>query len=548
MDPRSVSMHISSHRNRRRTFTPALVPAVIMWLLGKEGIVRAFSYSRLTSIRKAQGGSILLRTCTGSGGSGLFLKNSSSSSSSSSRRTRNINRILDGLNDSQRAAVTMPHNSLVRVVAGPGAGKTKVLTSRIAWLLNNDGTSPVRTMDTRREESSRTEFLPRILAVTFTKKAAGEMEQRLRMLLERMQATDEVPAYVRGNDDEVPEASLPKGMNRVTLGTFHSVCSRILRRYGDQLNRLPSVRCYKNSCLDSSFTILDQSEQIRVVKECMKRTGVATTTSSQQAADSSSTIKPGDILHHISNMKANDMDRSSYANEGLKPKNQSPKMKRLLNLSREIYPLYCSNLFARNALDFDDLLLLSRDLISSNSTVLSELQKRWSFVLIDEFQDTSNVQLDLVSKLVNKSLFIVGDQDQSIYSWRGASIEGMMNDRIFGSERKTAVHTLYLTENYRCTQNIVKAAQKVIMVNDFNEPSTSKSRRETKSMREAGTMPRILACADSDAEALKVVSTIQQMISEQKLIAERGDTAAILYRTNAQSRVIEEACVRENLR
>lgn len=463
------------------------------------------------------------------------------------------NGILKDLNDSQRKAVTQPLDSIIRVVAGPGAGKTRVLTSRIAWLLQE--TLPGNQNQNGSNYSQRP-YPPRVLAVTFTKKAAGEMRTRLDHLLTQIETLNEckkvtediamkrVPQNVQiGTDnlDKDKDKGIPRGMERVTLGTFHSLCSKILRWYGEQLKHLPFA---KGGNLDGSFTILDQADQLKIVKECMKKVGISSSKSDDKRQQQ---IKPNQILQCISNLKSNDIGVPPIEESG--NENQSAAAKRLQTATRQIYPMYCNILLKNNAVDFDDLLLYTRDLITSNSTIQSELQRRWDFILVDEFQDTSIVQLDLVSKLVSKSLFVVGDQDQSIYSWRGASIEGMTDGM---NEKFQEVRTLYLMENYRSTKNIVKAAQKVIGASNFNGNNYGSSddtyRKKMIPMRGTGTLPRILACSDSDAEAEKIVTIIQEMLSDGHLSADQGSTVGILYRTNAQSRVIEEACVRKNIR
>ena len=446
--------------------------------------------------------------------------------------------LLDELNDSQKQAVTQPLQSITRVVAGPGAGKTRVLTSRIAWILQE--TTIGNSFGSFNEEFSKRPYPPRVLAVTFTKKAAGEMQSRLNNLLTLIETLEKCQQVQTENINQTHQSTVhrekevPSGMERVTLGTFHSICSKILRWYGDHLKYLPFT---KGSNLDGSFTILDQSEQLRVVKDCMKKVGVGSS-----ATEGKEQIKPNQVLQQISNIKSNDMGIPSSSDDTEK-ENQSKSMKRLQSVTRQVYPLYCDMLLKNNAVDFDDLLLFTRDLITYNSTIQTELQKRWEFILVDEFQDTSSVQLDLVSKLANKSLFVVGDQDQSIYSWRGANMEGMID----GMNKKFEdVRTLYLMENYRSTQNIVKAAQKIIGASNYESSLTH--RKKMIPMRGSGATPRIISCADSDAEAEKVIKIIQDMITDGILSAEKGSTVAILYRTNAQSRVIEEECVRKNLR
>jgi len=431
--------------------------------------------------------------------------------------------IVENLNEAQRSAVTHPVD-IIRVVAGPGAGKTRVLTSRIAWLLSRDA-----NYDANWREFDR-KYPPKILAVTFTKKAANEMEKRLEGLLYRIQDLSDEADYL------LPEEEFqqrPRGMDRVQLGTFHSICSRIMRRYGEHLSSLPFVN---GSPLDGSFAIIDQSDQLRIVKKFMADMKVATD------GKGSSPVKPRNILSHISVLKANDarVGRLGATNGDGKENDEKGKMKAMTErLAREIYPKYCKHLLENNSVDFDDLILLTRDLLVSREEVHLDLQRRWEHVLIDEFQDTSQVQLDLIKLLARKSLFVVGDGDQSIYSWRGANVESMMDfDREFPN-----VKTKFLMENYRSTANIVKAAQKVISA---STTSGTTYRKAMKPIRGAGPPPRILACADGKAEATFVVGTILQMEKEDKLQA--SSSVAVIYRTNAQSRLIEEACVQKKVK
>jgi DNA helicase-2/ATP-dependent DNA helicase PcrA len=368
----------------------------------------------------------------------------------------------------------------------------------------------------------------KILAVTFTKKAAGEMQERLRgLLLEEDETGDPAEVMITDNkSDLVQEAAveMPNGLDRVTLGTFHSVCAKILRWNGKELVKLPSVQremlgSRNMTNLDGTFAILDQNDQLRIVKEIMKLIGVDL----QREKD----LKPLTILTAVGKIKAGQVnDRDIGKN-------------RVLSIARDVYPLYRQQLFASNALDFDDLIDMTRELLEQNQTIRELLQRRWPHVLVDEFQDTSKVQLELVKLWTSSSLLVVGDADQSIYSWRGAHVESMMDfEKVFRD-----VHTVYLMENYRSTTNIVKAAQKVISSSD--NVIAADLRQDMKPMRGKGPTPRVLACANGKAEAAYVVKTILGMISENEI---RNDqSVAILYRTNAQSRALEEACVQNNL-
>ena len=416
---------------------------------------------------------------------------------------------LENLNNAQVEAVTQPLEGITRVVAGPGAGKTKVLTCRIAHLLQEDSTS-------------------RILAVTFTKKASGEMGERLKKIIQDEEGGDKEEMLFSDNNNGLVEegsvGSMPNGLERVNLGTFHSICAKILRWNGKQLATLPSVQkdmvgSINAANLDASFAILDQGDQLRVMKDALKTVGVDL----QKEKD----LKAQTILNALGKIKAGKVDPKEV------------RKSRALSIAKDIYPLYREQLLASNSLDFDDLIYMTAELLHCNETIRQALRRRWPHVLVDEFQDTSEVQLDLVKMWTSDSLLVVGDADQSIYSWRGAHVESMSD---FGSAFPN-VHTVYLMENYRSTTNIVRAAQKVISGSESS--SAAAIRQDMKPMRGTGPSPRVLACATGKAEASYVVKSILGMIGNEEI---RGDqTVAVLYRTNAQSRSLEEACVANNL-
>lgn len=446
--------------------------------------------------------------------------------SSAGRDTNSM--ILEGLNEAQVEAVTQPLSSITRVVAGPGAGKTRVLTSRIAYLLHHD------------EEDRR------ILAVTFTKKAAGEMQQRLESLLKTMN-TESIEQQLRQNavstendivQEELADAGSStrrtKALDRVTLGTFHSVCAKILRWNGKHLSTLPSVvqdmmGVANATNLDGSFTIVDQADQVRLLKEC---------TAELEFDLKSQDLKPQTVLNALAKIKSN---RAT----GIDPSKSGRKVpSKTMRVGEKLYPLYRQKLLTRNALDFDDLILMTRELLSVHDDIRDNLRRRWQHVLVDEFQDTSQSQSDLVKLVSSDSLLVVGDADQSIYSWRGAHAESMSDFLHEFNDRLNGVNTVHLMENYRSTANIVNAAQKIIS-SDSKSSKQADLRQDMKPMRGIGPQPRVLACADAKAEASFVVQTIQDSISSGDYKPE--STVAVIYRTNAQSRAIEEACVQANL-
>ncbi|CAJ1969552.1 unnamed protein product [Cylindrotheca closterium] len=433
---------------------------------------------------------------------------------------------MDGLNPSQIEAVTQPQIGVTRVLAGPGSGKTKVLTCRIAYLLEEDR-------------------FQKVLAVTFTKKASGEMRQRLEKLLELRQGVEDemqrgMPAGPESIMEELSEGTeanggQPRGLERVTLGTFHSVCAKILRFNGHLLASLPLIRNDMPNPelpinLDSSFVIMDQSDQLRILKECLDEAEIDL----KKAG-----MKPLVILNAIGSIKES-------LSQGIDPFNSNDKRKpvsKAIRLAKGVYPIYREKLFSNNAVDFDDLIFLTRELLDEHKDVRERLHKRWGHILVDEFQDTSRSQMDLVKLLTSSSLFVVGDSDQSIYSWRGAHA-GSMSD--FAEEFQThggkGVVSVYLKENYRSTSNIVRAAEKVISM-EFK--GSAESRRSMKPKRGSGPSPRVVACKDERAEASFVIDNISEMLINGDL--QPQETAAIIYRTNAQSRYLEEACVQKNL-
>ncbi len=374
--------------------------------------------------------------------------------------------ILDGLNEAQVEAVTQPLESITRVVAGPGAGKTRVLTCRIAYLLKRD------------DEDKKGRTNSRILAVTFTKKAASEMQHRLESLLQDDEEYqnkllsssspsdqelnshdqgDEIYEEVVRHDGSNGGVSSASMIRRVSLGTFHSICAKILRWNGSELGALPSVRQYSpkdsdrggDACVDGSFAIVDQTEQMRIIKQCLTDCGIDLKGSGRGQAD----IRPITILNAVGQLKSDDaMEAVSRptAGGGDDTATGIKMTAKVRRVAEEVYPMYRKTLVSQNSLDFDDLILLTRELLKTNEDVRERMAKRWQHVLVDEFQDTSEVQLDLVRLLTTSSLMVVGDGDQSIYSWRGAHAESMSDFvQKFDKAGEKEVDTVYLMENYR---------------------------------------------------------------------------------------------------
>lgn len=288
-----------------------------------------------------------------------------------------------------------------------------------------------------------------ILAVTFTKKAASEMENRLQKLLLVIQEAKSADTKSRHLDsdsvneyyDDNVQRPVHSGIHRVSVGTFHSICARILRTNGEALSLLPSVvsdmeRSHNQTNLDGKFNIIDQGEQLRVIKECL---------SDHSVTLKNYDLKPMDILSGVSFIKQ----------EIIKGKNPFGKERKRSLSTREqialkVYYTYREKLFATNCIDFDDIIYLTRELLMLKSAVREQFRKKWTHILVDEFQDTSQVQLDLVKLLTSSSLLVVGDADQSIYSWRGAHVGSMSDfENDFRAYHPTGVATVYLMENYR---------------------------------------------------------------------------------------------------
>lgn len=337
--------------------------------------------------------------------------------------TNNNPFILEGLNPSQVEAVTQPLSSITRVVAGPGSGKTRILTARMAHLLQTDPRS-------------------RILGVTFTRKAAGEMQLRLEKLLTEQSTRDGDANASRAGDDEIVQegegGAYAKGIHRVSLGTFHSICAKILRWNGDRLASLSSVQrdmvgSLNATVLDNSFAILDEGEQLRILKTCLDELNIDL---------SRLGMKPRPILSAIGEVKA------LYA-QGKDPFRDKKPAMTSLKVAAKVFSRYRQELLAANCLDFDDLILLTRELLLEHDDVRENLHRRWTHVLVDEFQDTSRTQLDLVKLLTSTSLFVVGDADQSIYSWRGAHVGSLSDFEHEFRDCLGGVQTVYLMENYR---------------------------------------------------------------------------------------------------
>ncbi len=367
---------------------------------------------------------------------------------------------LNKLNPQQRKAVTVADGPVL-VVAGPGSGKTRVLTQRIAYLIASEGVRPWQ-----------------ILAVTFTNKAAKEMDSRVKAMLNE-QATE--------------------GM---MLGTFHSICARILRRESDHLP------------LESNFVIFDSDDQERIVKTIIKELNLNDKLYRANSVHASISRAKNELI------LSDDYPINTYRDEVVK----------------RVYTEYQKRLIASNAVDFDDLLVYTARLLEENPAVRDKYAQRFRHVLVDEFQDTNLAQYALVKHLAahHKNIFCVGDPDQSVYGWRGADYR---NVRRFEQDFPDA-QVILLEENYRSRQNILDAAMGVI--------DRAKNRHKKRLFTDRGAGEKILfyEARDDYGEAAFVVDTIAELVLSKQF--EPGE-CAVMYRTNAMSRLLEEAFLQARL-
>lgn len=366
------------------------------------------------------------------------------------------------LNAAQQRAVGSDSQQIL-VLAGPGSGKTRVLTQRIVHLIES-GVPPYR-----------------ILAVTFTNKAAREMETRLKNLLDlRAQG--------------------------VWLGTFHATCARILRREANPESGLP---------FDNRFVIMDADDQLTIVKRAIKTLNI-----------NDKLFRPQAILAAISNAKNNLILPQDFAARNYRDE-----------VVLKVYHAYQQALAASNAADFDDLLLWVVRLFATQPQVLQRYAGQFDHVLVDEFQDTNRVQYELLRQLSsrNGNLFVVGDEDQSIYRWRGADYRNVLRFE----DDYSACEKILLEENYRSTQTVLDAARGVI------DRNRNRTRKNLSSARAERGKPIVLHEADDDLEEAEyVVGMIANLLKDKK---SSGDQIAVMYRTNAQSRLLEESFLRAGL-
>jgi len=362
--------------------------------------------------------------------------------------------VLEGLNPAQREAVEATSGPVL-VLAGPGSGKTRVLTHRVAYLIRVCGVDPAR-----------------IMAVTFTNKAAQEMRGRL-------------------------VALIGARLSRLTIGTFHAICARILRREARHLD------------ISRDFVIYDESDQLGLVRQALQDLNL-----------DEKTYRPRAMLAAISKAKS----------ELVGPQDYEPQTYWQEVVGR-VYVRYQELLAANDALDFDDLLMSAYRLFAEHPDVLANYQERYLHILVDEWQDTNMAQYELVKLLAAKhrNIFVVGDEDQSIYRWRGADFRNLHRFRSDFPEAKL----ILLETNYRSTQTILDVANAVISRNVHRTP------KRLRTERGRGVPVVVHEAYNEQEEAQYVVEEIARLVAE----GYRPGDCAVMYRTNAQSRPIEDAFV-----
>lgn len=375
--------------------------------------------------------------------------------------------ILEGLDGQQRAAVSQTEGPVL-IVAGAGAGKTRVLTGRIAYILENGGEPD------------------RILALTFTKKAAAEMKERIAAMVGDRKA------------------------RRLYMGTFHSVFIRFLREYAECLG------------YPSGFTIYDTSDSISAIKSCLKELKL-----------DDKIYKPKDVLGRISMAKNNLVTPEVYKKDAQAIINDThAKKPEICN----IYMLYAAKCKQAGVMDFDDILLNMNILFRDNPAALKDIASRFDYILVDEYQDTNSAQYLILKKLsqFHRNICVVGDDSQSIYAFRGARIENILNFRKDYPDCKL----FRLEQNYRSTQVIVDAANSVIEKNSSRIPKTCFSKGPE------GDKIHLIKAYTEQEEAILIASSIIARMEKDHC---QYQDFAILYRTNSQSRALEEALRKRNL-
>ena len=371
--------------------------------------------------------------------------------------------LLQGLNPAQKEAVETVDGPLL-IVAGPGSGKTRVITHRIAYLVQVYGVSPHS-----------------ILAMTFTNKAAREMRERL--------------ARLAGPHSDA-----------LTVGTFHSFCARLLRREGEFLG------------LSRNYSIFDDDDQMSAIKQCLERAGY-----------DPKRHPPRAVLATISKAKSMLQDSQTMARQAAGDYFEE--------VCARVYRHYEELLSQNNAVDFDDLLLRTVQLFREYPVVLQRYQDRYNYLMVDEFQDTNIAQYRLAQQLSqsHQNFCVVGDPDQSIYSWRSADVRNILD---FRADYPRA-RTISLGQNYRSTASILNAAKGLI------ESNGQRLDHELYTENAVGVPVQVGEAYDEDQEAASVIGEIKRLAREDGF--KLGD-CAVMYRVNAQSRALEEACLQQGVK
>lgn len=371
-----------------------------------------------------------------------------------------MNPLLTGMNDQQAEAVQTTEGPLL-IMAGAGSGKTRVLTHRIAYLIDEKMINPWN-----------------ILAITFTNKAAREMRERA--------------------------VALNPATSETLIATFHSMCVRILRREADHID------------YNRNFTIVDPGEQRTLMKRILKNLNLDPKKWNERA-----------ILGTISNAKNDLLDEIAY-------EHQAGDM--YTQIVAKCYKAYQEELRRSEAMDFDDLIMMTLRLFDKNPDVLAYYQQRYQYIHVDEYQDTNHAQYQLVKLLASrfKNICVVGDADQSIYGWRGADMQNILDFEKDYPEAKVVL----LEENYRSTKKILQAANEVIKNNRNRRP------KKLWTQNDEGEQIVYYRANDERDEAVFVASTIDNIVREK---VKNFKDFAVLYRTNAQSRTIEEALLKSNI-
>jgi len=399
-----------------------------------------------------------------------------------------MEKIFKDLNEPQQEAVKTTEGPVL-ILAGAGSGKTRALTHRLAYLISVKNISPFN-----------------ILAVTFTNKAAGEMRSRMENLLRNDETrikNDEKMTNARNPNTstfDIRYSDLGVAVRLPWLGTFHSICVKILRREAKHLG------------YPSNFTIFDTQDQLAVVKKIMQETGI-----------DPKNYNPNGVLYYISSAKnefVSPDDYDQYVNSPFE------------EVVRDVYKEYQKYLKTVGAMDFDDLLVLCVKLFEENPTVLEKYQKIFKYILIDEYQDTNKVQY-MWAKMLSakeKNICVVGDDSQSIYGFRGANFRNILNfERDFPGAK-----VIKLEQNYRSTKNILRAADELIK---YNRHKTKKTLWTDNS---DGALLQVYQALNEKDEAEFVAMEIRALAMGKS----RWSDFAVLYRTNAQSRALEEAFIR----